>query len=68
MEKIKFEVLNYGTFCRIVARDIRTKYRKVADGGCISSLKVLLSEIEYIRNAVEAEGCEAEFVIDKPFF
>ena len=50
--------------CRIEAVDCRSIYRKIADGGCICSLDVMLSEMKHITNEVEKLGNKAVFVMD----
>ena len=50
--------------CRIEAKDIRNTYRKIADGGCICTIDVMISEMEHITNEVRRLGNEAVFVMD----
>lgn len=65
MEIIKFRIINCGNnMCRIEATDCRGTYRKIANGGCICSFEVMLSEIEYITNEVKKLGNEAVFIMD----
>ena len=65
MEIIKFRIIkNSNDMCRIEAVDCRGIYRKIADGGCICSLDVMLSEMEHIANEVEKLGNTAVFVTD----
>ena len=65
METIKFRVIKCSNdMCRIEAQDIRSTYRKIADGGCICSLDVMLSEMEHITKEVEKLGNKAVFVTD----
>lgn len=46
METIKFRIIKISNdMCRIVANDCRSIYRNIADGGCICSLDVMLSEM-----------------------
>ena len=65
METIKFRIIKVSDdMCRIEAKDIRSIYRKIADGGCICSLDVMLAEMERITNEVEKLGNKAVFVTD----
>ena len=65
METIKFRVIKHSDdMCRIEAVDCRSIYRKIADGGCICSLDVMLAEMEHITNEVEKLGNKAVFVMD----
>lgn len=65
METIKFRVIKCSdNMCRIEVKDIRSVYRKIADGGCICSLDVMLSEMEYITKEVGKLGDIAVFIMD----
>ena len=65
METIKFRVIKCSdNMCRIEAKNIRSVYRKIADGGCICSLDVMLSEMEYITKEVGKLGDIAVFIMD----
>lgn len=65
METIKFRVIKHSDdMCRIEEVDCRSIYRKIADGGCICSLDVMLAEMEHITNEVEKLGNKAVFVTD----
>ena len=64
MEIVKFyiDVLG-GDMCRIVPVDYRTKLWKIAGGGCICSLDVMLSEMQHIQKQCAEIGVEALFEI-----
>lgn len=62
METIKFRIIKVSDMCRIEAKDIRSIYRKIADGGCICSLDIMLSEMGHITNEVKKLGNKAIFV------
>lgn len=65
METIKFRIIKVSNnMCRIEASDYRTIYRSIANGACICSLDVMLSEIEHIKNEVEKLGNSVIFVYD----
>lgn len=66
MEIIKFRVIQNenNDMCRIEAKDIRNTYTKIADGGCICTIDVMISEMEHITNEVRRLGNEAVFVMD----
>lgn len=65
METIKFIIIKVSDdMCRIEVKDIRSIYRKIADGGCICSLGVMLSEMEHITKEVKKLGNKAVFVMD----
>ena len=65
METIKFRVIKHSNdMCRIETTDCRSIYRKIADGGCICSLDVMLSEMEHITKEVEKLGNKAVFAMD----
>ena len=64
-ETIKFRIVKVSDdMCRIAACDCRTVYRKIADGACICSIEVMLSEMESITKEVENLGNRAIFVFD----
>lgn len=63
MEEIKFTIIRIGNdICRIKAKDIRSIYKNISDGGCITSVNVLLSQIEYISKKVEKLGDRVVFI------
>ena len=65
METIKFRILKRSdNMCIIETSDCRTIYRNIANGACICSIEVMLSEIEYITKEVEKLGNNAVFVMD----
>ena len=65
METIKFRIIKHDNdMCRIEASDCRSIYRNIADGGCICSLGVMLSEMEHITNEVEKLGNKAVFIME----
>lgn len=65
MEKIKFRIIKCSDdMCRIETTDCRNIYRKIADGGCICSLEIMLAEMEYITSEVEKLGNKAVFITD----
>lgn len=63
METIRYNIYicEHYNMCRIVSNDIRTVYRKLSDGACITSLDVLLLEVERITQEVEKLGNKAVF-------
>lgn len=65
MEKLTFTIQRLSNdMCRIVANDIRTDIKKIADGGCILSIEVLLDEMEHIKKDAKSIGFEAVFKIE----
>ena len=65
METIKFRIIKCSDdMCRIETSDCRTIYRNIANGACICSIEVMLSEIEYITKEVETLGNNAIFIMD----
>ena len=52
METIKFYIQSYRKMCRIVARDIRTCYRKY-NTGYICDIESLLSSMRFIKADIE---------------
>lgn len=53
METIKFWIKRVSNdMCRIVARDIRSEYRKIADGACICDMATMLNYMETIEATV----------------
>lgn len=61
-ETIKFRIIKISNdMCRIVSNDARSDYRKIADGGCICSIEVMISEMEHITEEVENLGNTAIF-------
>ncbi len=64
MEVVKFYISVISPdMCRIVPHDIRSKFKKIADGGCICSLDVMLSEMEHIKKQCAEIGVDALFEI-----
>ncbi len=62
METVKFTVIRVGTnMCRIVPHDIRDTFKKIADGGCIMSIEIMLDTMEQITKDCEAIGFTALF-------
>ena len=62
MKTVKFGInVISPDMCRIVPNDIRDIFKKIADGGCICSLDVMLSEMEHIKKECSALGFEAIF-------
>ena len=62
METVKFSInVISPDMCRIVPHDIRTKFKEIADGGCIMSLDVMLSEMESITQKCAEIGVVALF-------
>lgn len=47
--------------CRIIPHDIRSKFKEIADGGCIMSLDVMLAEMEAITKKCAEIGVTALF-------
>ena len=65
MEKIKFTISKIGDdMCRIKAKDIRSIYKNISNGGCITSMDVLLSEMQHIKTEVEKLRKEAVFIYE----
>ena len=64
-ETIKFRIMPVsGTLCLIRAKDIRTVYKRIADGGCISSVEILFAEMQRIKTEVEKIGKKAVFIYE----
>lgn len=65
MEKITFNIFKESdTMCRITSNDIRSCYREIAGGGCITNINVLLADMIRITNEVkEKYGNEAVFQV-----
>ena len=62
METVKFTIIVVSPdMCRIVPHDIRTKFKEIADGGCIMSLNVMLAEMESITKKCADIGITALF-------
>ena len=62
MDIIKFSVIKASNdMCRIETSDCRAIYRKMANGACICSLDVMLTEMEEITNKVDNLGNKAIF-------
>ena len=62
METVKFYISVISPdMCRIVPHDIRTKFKEIADGGCIMSLDVMLSEMKSITKKCAEIGVIALF-------
>ena len=49
--------------CRIVPHDIRSKFKEIADGGCICSLDVMIAEMKHITVKCGEIGVAAIFEI-----
>lgn len=65
METIRFRIIKCNdNMCRIETSDCRTIYRNIANGACICSIDVMLSEIEYITKEVSKLGNKSVFVMD----
>lgn len=65
METIKFRIIKCSDdMCRIETTDCRSIYRKIAGGGCICSLEIMLSEMQHITSEVEKLGNKAVFVTE----
>ena len=65
MEKITFNIFKPSkTLYLIRSNDIRTCYKEIANGGCISDLETLIAEMRYItKEVMEKYGNEAVFQI-----
>ena len=64
MEIVKFTIIRIGTdMCRIVPHDIRDIFKKIADGGCIMSIEIMLDVMEQITKDGEAIGVVALFEV-----
>lgn len=63
MELITYNIIRLSPdMCRIVSNDIRQEFKAIADGGCISSLEIMLEEMERITQEVrEKHGKEVIF-------
>lgn len=62
METVKFTInVISPDMCRIVPNDIRSKFKKIADGGCICSLDVMIAEMEHITKKCAEIGVTALF-------
>ena len=62
MENVKFSIIVISPdMCRIVPHDIRSKFKEIADGGCIMSLDVMLAEMENITKKCAKIGVTALF-------
>ena len=62
METVKFTInVISPNMCRIVPHDIRSKFREIADGGCIISLDVMLAEMDNITKKCAEIGITALF-------
>ena len=62
METVKFTInVISPDMCRIVPNDIRSKFKQIADGGCICSLDVMIAEIEHITKKCAEIGVTALF-------
>lgn len=65
METIKFRIIPISNdMCIIAANDIRDIYKNIADGGSISSLDIMISEMRHIKEEVEKLGNEAFFIFN----
>ena len=64
METVKFGIIVISPdMCRIVPHDIRSRFKEIADGGCICSLDVMLAEMEHITKKCAEIGVTALFEI-----
>ena len=62
MDTVKFTINVISPYmCRIVPHDIRSKFKEIADGGCICSLDVMLAEMEHITKKCGEIGVVALF-------
>ena len=62
METVKFAInVISPDMCRIVPNDFRSKFRDIANGGCIMSLDVMIEEMEYITKKCAEIGVSAIF-------
>lgn len=60
--RITFTVHKISSYmCRITADTILQDFRRIADGGCICSLDVMLSEMSHISKETEKAGAKAVF-------
>lgn len=64
METVKFTInVISPDMCRIVPHDIRSKFKEIADGGCICSLDVMIAEMKHITVKCGEIGVAAIFEI-----
>lgn len=64
METVKFTVVRVSAdMCRIVPHDIRDIFKKIADGGCIMSIEIMLDVMEQITKDCQAIGFTALFEV-----
>ena len=64
METVKFVVMKAGNnTIRIVPNDIRTKFKKIADGGCCCDVNTVYSVMEYITEECKKIGVIALFEV-----
>lgn len=62
METVKFTInVISPNMCRIVPNDIRSKFKEISDGGCITSLDVMLAEMDSITKECAELGITALF-------
>ena len=62
METVKFEIIVISPdMCRIVPNDFRTKFKKIAEGGCIVSLEGMIAEMQEITKKCADIGVIALF-------
>lgn len=65
METIKFRIIPISDdMCIVAANDLRDIYKNIADGGCITSLDVMIAEMRHIKEEVEKLGNEVVFIFD----
>lgn len=65
METIKCRIIKVDdNICRITINDCRSIYRNISDGACISSMDVMLYEIDRITNEIKKLGGRAIFIYD----
>lgn len=62
METVKFTICVISPdMCRIVPNDIRSRFKEIAEGGCIFSLDVMIEEMEHITKKCAEIGVVALF-------
>ena len=58
---VVFQIWRRGNMCRISTNNMR--YRKIANGGCVTSISVLLDEMTYITEECQKKDDHAVFEI-----
>ena len=62
METVKFTILKAGTSTiRIVPHDCRTKFKKIADGGCVCDVETMFAVMVDITRKCEEINVKALF-------